>query len=97
MRRIARVDSNQKQIVTDLRKLGYSVLHTHQLKNCFDILVGFNGKNYAFEIKDGNKPPSQRKLTPGEEKFFNTWYGQVSKVESVDQIVEYIKYDQKRL
>jgi len=91
MRRIARVDSNQKQVVADLRKLGYSVLHTHQLKNCFDILVGFKGNNYAFELKDGNKPPSQKKLTPGEQEFFNTWRGQVNKVESVEEIIEIIR------
>ena len=90
MRYNARVDSNQKQIVTDLRKLGYSVLHTHQLKNCFDILVGYMGKNYAFEIKDGNKPPSQRKLTPGEQSFFDSWRGQVDKVETVEQIIKII-------
>ena len=90
MRYNARVDSNQKQIVTDLRKLGYSVLHTHQLKNCFDILVGFNGNNYAFELKDGNKPPSQKKLTPGEQNFFDSWRGQVNKVESVEEIIKII-------
>lgn len=90
MRQIARVDSNQPQIVKDLRKLGYSVLCVHQLKNCFDILVGYKGKNYSFEIKDGNKPPSQRKLTEGELKFFDNWRGQVDKVETVDEIVKII-------
>ena len=90
MRRIARIDSNQKQIVEQLRRLGVTVLHTHQLKNCFDILVGYEGKNYAFEIKDGSKPKSARQLTEGEQKFFDGWLGQVDKVESIEDICKII-------
>jgi hypothetical protein len=90
MRRIARIDGNQKQIVEQLRRLGVTVLHTYQLKNCFDILVGYEGKNYAFEIKDGSKPKSARKLTEGEQKFFDGWLGQVDKVESTDEICKII-------
>ena len=62
----SKVDSNQPEIVEALRKHGATVLHTHSLKNAFDILVGFNGNLFMIEIKDGNKPPSQRKLTSGE-------------------------------
>ena len=65
MRRAAKVDDNQKEIVSALRKLGASVLITSQLKNCFDILVGYKGINYIIEIKDGKKPPSQRMLMTG--------------------------------
>ena len=75
MRRVAKVDSNHTEIVNGLRKYGASVLQTHQLKNCFDILVGYKGVNIIMEIKDGNKPPSQIKLSPGEQKFKDTWKG----------------------
>lgn len=68
MRRAAKVDSNQPDIVKTLRRLGAVVLITSQLKNAFDILVGFRGKLYIVEIKDGSLPPSKRKLTPGELK-----------------------------
>ncbi|MGK0446521.1 MAG: hypothetical protein ACJA2M_000290 [Polaribacter sp.] len=71
----SRVDSNQKYIVDGLRKFGATVLHTHTLKNAFDVLVGYGGKDFIIEIKDGKKPPSQRKLTPGELKFKNEWKG----------------------
>jgi hypothetical protein len=90
MIRKARVDGNQKEIVNKLRAIGATVLHTHQLKNCFDILVGWKGKNFAFEIKDGSKPKSKRKLTEGEQKFFDVWRGQIDKVESFDDILKII-------
>ena len=64
MRRIAKVDGNQASIVKQIRQLGGYVLHTHQLKNAFDILVGFKGKLYIVEIKKDAKG----KLTEGENK-----------------------------
>ena len=64
--RIARVDSNQKEIVAALRNSGAVVFHVHTIKNLFDILVAYNGQLIAVEIKDGSKPESARKLTPGE-------------------------------
>ena len=68
LRRAARVDANQKEIVEGLRKLGAYVLITSQLKNAFDILVGYNSELYIMEIKDGSKPETQRHLTEGELK-----------------------------
>ena len=57
MRIRARVDANQKKIVSQLREIGCSVLHTHQLgKGAPDIIVGYNNLNYLVEIKDGDKP-----------------------------------------
>ena len=91
MRRAARVDNNQKEIVRQIRQLGYEVLRIHQLKNCFDILVGARGLNFAFEIKDPSKPPSKRKLTEGEQDFFDRWTGQVDKVETIDEIINIIQ------
>ena len=68
MIRAARVDSNQPEIVTALRKVGCVVVIVSQLKNLCDIAVLRAGVTYWMEIKDGTKPPSQRKLTPGELK-----------------------------
>jgi len=50
MRRAAKVDSNQKQIVKQLRELGISVAPGHD-----DLLVGYQGKTYWFELKDPDK------------------------------------------
>ena len=86
-----RTDSNQTQLVKDLRSLGCSVLILSNVgKGCPDILIGLNGKNLLLEIKDGSKPPSKRKLTEHEAKFFNTWKGQVALVSSFDEALKLI-------
>ena len=72
--RAARTDTNQKAIVFALRRLGCSVKPTHMVGDGFpDIVVGFRNSNYLFEIKDPDKPPSARKLTPMENKFHIKW------------------------
>ena len=87
----ARIDVNQPLIVKQCCHLGYTELILSQLKKCFDILVGSRGKNYAFEIKDPDKVPSKRKLTEGEQEFFDTWKGQVDKVETIGDIIKIIE------
>jgi len=68
VRRSAKVDTNQPEIVKALRGAGAFVVITSQLKNAFDLLVCHNGVVRIVEVKDGNKPPSKRKLTEGEQK-----------------------------
>lgn len=76
MRRAARVDANQEQIVSALRAAGASV---HSLASVGlgipDLLVGYNGFTVLMEIKDGNKPFSQQRLTPAQQKFHKEWTG----------------------
>lgn len=89
MRRAAKVDSNQNEIVSTFRKMGASVLITSQLKNCFDLLVGFKGVNMIVEVKDGSLPPSKRKLTPGEKLFKESWRGgEYHIINSVDEAID---------
>jgi hypothetical protein len=45
-----------------------------------------------FEVKDGDKPPSARKLTTAEQKFFDEWTGGVCiVVESVEDALEVLE------
>lgn len=67
MRRAAKVDDNQPQIVKALRRSGAYVILTSQLKNAFDLLVIYQGVIYIVEVKDGSKTKSRRQLTEGEE------------------------------
>ena len=87
-----RVDSNQKEIVKILRDKGASVCHLHEVcKGCPDILVGFRKTNYLFEIKNPDKPPSERRLTRDEEVWHRVWNGQVDTVMAAYDIIEILK------
>lgn len=101
MRRAAKIDANQKGIVEQLRKLGVSVAVTSQLGKGFpDIAVGFGGYTILMEIKDGSRPPSERRLTDDEQKFFSKWKGAAVVVndlqEAIDAINETIKKNEKK-
>jgi hypothetical protein len=72
MRRAAKRDDNEKEIVVALRKAGAYVSFIDE--PC-DLIVGYQGKTILLEVKDGNKPPSARKLTPNEQKFHDEWTG----------------------
>lgn len=86
-----RTDANQSEIVSALRKVGASVLDLSKVgHSCPDLLVGFRGKNYLLEIKDGAKKPSARKLRDNQVEFFAAWLGQVAKAESVDDALRAI-------
>lgn len=86
-----RADANQPDIVQALRQAGASVQHLHEVgRGCPDILVGFRGMNYVAEIKDGNKPPSKRKLTPDEQAWHLAWRGKVEIIETVDDALKLI-------
>lgn len=86
MRRAGRLDANQREIVEALRAAGASVRSLASVGNgCPDLLVGYGRVNTLLEVKDGRKEPARRRLKPLEQGFVDTWRGQVSVVESVDQ------------
>lgn len=91
MRKYGRVDANQGEIVSALEKIGCTVVSLASVGDgCPDLLVGFKGKNYLLEVKDGGKTPSKKKLTDDQVKFFAKWRGQVSKVESIFEALQEI-------
>lgn len=83
-----RVDSNQVQIVKELRRLGMEVEHLHSVgKGCPDILVGWKGKNVLLEIKKDEKA----KLTPDQVLWHRSWKGQVTVVSNVIDAIKAVK------
>lgn len=79
------MDRNQPTIVQALRKAGASVQPLHTVgRGCPDILVGFRGINYLFEIKDPLQPPSARVLTKAEADWHAEWRGMVRVVETAE-------------
>lgn len=92
MKKYGKLDSNQKEIVKALRYIpGCSVQSLASMGNgCPDLLIGYRGKNYLFEIKDGKKPQSQRRLTDDELKWINDWEGSVFLAMNVGDILDII-------
>ena len=89
MRQAAKVDANQPDVVSALRKIGAKVYVASSFGKGFpDLIVGFRGAFYLLEVKDGSKPPSARKLTPEQQEFHAEWAGYpVHVVESAEQAI----------
>lgn len=77
MRFKAKVDSNQADIVKNLRKIGLSVIHLHREGGGVpDILVSNSTDMWLVEIKVAkNKKGEASNLTPDQKKFHGEWKG----------------------
>jgi len=85
MRRAAKVDSNHGVIRDAFRSMGCSVADTFQLGGGFpDMVVAISGVNVLVEVKDGDKPPSARRLTKDEQEFRDGWGGPYEIVETIE-------------
>lgn len=88
-RRADRVDSNQPKIINELRSLGYSVV-----PGMDDILVGYNGKTYWYEIKTEDCRSSKTglildsKIKPSQHEILRTYKGHYKIVTSLQEIIE---------
>ena len=68
IRRAARVDANQAQIVSALRAAG---AYVWIIGLPVDLLVGYNGHSFLVEVKNGPR----KRLTALQQDFFNNWSG----------------------
>ena len=92
-----RKDSNHNQITKCFEKMGWEVLDIHNLKKCADIIIGKSAINIFIEIKDGDKSPSARKLTEGEEEFHDRWPNNVIIIQSENDCIQLTKnYNESR-
>ena len=81
-----RVDANQPEIVADLRKVGATVIHLHEVGfGCPDILVGFQGVNYLIEIKTLDRRLNMRQIT-----WHREWLGQVAVARTSEEALRII-------
>lgn len=92
---IRKTDANQKDIMDKLRLIPHlSVFSTHIIGKGFpDIIIGYKGKNYMVEIKDGAKWKSQQKLTTDELLFHMKWKGQICTCNSFEQVWELLNQE----
>jgi hypothetical protein len=72
MRRAARRDDNEQDIIKAMRAEGAYVKQIND-EGLFDLLVSHRGETLLIEVKDGAKPPSARRLTEAELKFHEEW------------------------
>lgn len=74
------------------RQMGASVLDLHEVgKGCPDLLLGFGRLDVLVEVKDGEKSPSRRTLTPEQVKFIDEWKGRpVAVISTIDEAHELI-------
>lgn len=88
MRRRAKIDANQPEIVKALRDMGATVQSLAAIgKGCPDLLVGHKGRNVLLEVKDGSRKPSERQLTRDEAVWHLSWKGQVWVVQTPEGAV----------
>ena len=75
MRVASRRDGNERRVIDALRACGAYVKQIND-EGLADLLVFYRGHTLILEVKDGDKPPSARALTPAEQKFHDEWPGQ---------------------
>ena len=72
MRRAAKVDANQVEIVEALRLVGVSVQPLHTIgQGCPDLALGFKGRSYLCELKADAKS----RYTPDQLTWRQEWRG----------------------
>jgi len=88
VRQRAKRDANHNDIVRIFEDLRAGWLELSQVPGALDGVVGVAGIDQRVEIKDGDKPASERKLTPAEVDVFQTWRGRPPVVvESVEDAI----------
>jgi len=89
-----KVDANQTAVVKVARQLGATVESLATIgRGCPDLLLGYRGKNYLVEVKDGTKSPSRRKLLEAQERWHVSWNGNVVTVTSTHDLIEFLLHE----
>lgn len=92
MRRAAKIDRNQPEIVAALRKVGATVVSLAAAGDGIpDLLVGFRRETFLLEVKDGLLPPSARQLNDEQVGWHIRWGGgPCTVVNSADEALAFI-------
>jgi hypothetical protein len=92
MRRAARVDANQAEIVGFMRAQGASV---YLIQLPVDLLVGINGKTALVEIKDPKSSYGKKGMNENQKSFGSTWQGGtlclIDSIEAADRLLKVMK------
>ncbi len=86
MRRAAKRDVSEPEIVSALIQCGFSV---YRLNQPVDLLVGFRGKNFLVECKTGTKGYA-KDLNDNQKQFNDGWRGsKVVKLTSAQDAIDW--------
>ena len=77
-------DTNEPEIFDALRKSGLSVEATDKPT---DAVVGYGGRTYLVEVKNGPKA----RLTKAQADFMGSWTGHAAVLASVDEALAFAK------
>jgi hypothetical protein len=84
--RARRVDANHNPIIAVFREAGFSVYDASAFGRGFpDCVLGYEGRSFLVEIKDGSRIPSERKLKPTQKRFADGWKGHYKVIETIEQ------------
>ena len=92
MRRAAKVDDNQREIMAALRQVGATVRSLAAVGEGFpDLAAGFRGRTFLLEVKRPKaKGQPEGTLTEAQELFFDEWKGQAAVVRTVEEALKAI-------
>lgn len=87
MRRAARSDANQAEVVKALRKIGAAVTSLHRVgSGVADLLISFRQRWILLEVKSSAKA----RLTPDERRWISEQNAPVYRVNNVAEAVEVV-------
>lgn len=93
MRRKAKVDTNQSDMVKALRFVGASVFVASHIGDGFpDLVVGWRGRNFLIEVKTATG-----KLTDEQKHFASRWQGSYYVCRDVSDLAILLEVDERLL
>lgn len=95
-----KTDSNQKEIIRQLKSIGASVVDTSAVGKGFpDLVVGYQKQTYLVEVKSSNKAYG-KSLNENQVKFKDAWKGsEIILVRNIEDFISFInnKGDKKNV
>lgn len=89
MRRAAKVDASQAEIVEALRKMGCTVQSLAKVGDgCPDLLVGYMYANILMEVKE---PAVKGKLRRSQADWHKKWQGVVGVVQTPEEAIQLVR------
>lgn len=81
-------DANQEEILRALEQVGCSIIDASAVGGgCPDLVVGRAGVTYLIEIKN---PNTKGKLNKLQQRFFDTWKGQVDVAYTIEDALRIV-------